>query len=197
MSPPAHRWVPLIMKHVVATETSRIFCAQCHGWRPNCQNGLGGRSNFCPIYILLAPPFGNLFVVPLVLDLAEKPTDSSCNSGCASPCLCEEMTLGLTFQIGGSPIDSPAKLASRFAKLDALRLLPQKMAPNLRSFSASGPRVASAERPSPQDPVQALTSNVLQRIMFCEALQRMMSCNRRCPCGKYNGLVMGPKSDFL
>ena len=73
---------------------------------------------------MLAPPFGNLFVVPLVLDLAEKPTVSSCNSGCASPRLCEEMTLGSTFQIGGSPIDFPAKLASRFAKLDALRLLP-------------------------------------------------------------------------
>ena len=65
-------------------------------------------------------PFGNLFVAPLVLDLAEKPTDSNCNSGCASPRLCEEMTLGSTFQIGGSPIDFPAKLA----KLDALRLLP-------------------------------------------------------------------------
>ena len=53
------------------------------------------------------------FVVPLVLDLAEKPTDSNCNSGCASPRLCEEMTLGSTFQIGGSPIDFSAKLASR------------------------------------------------------------------------------------
>ena len=37
--------------------------------------------------------------------LPEKPTDSNCNSGCASPRLCEEMTLGSTFQIGGSPID--------------------------------------------------------------------------------------------
>ena len=32
--------------------------------------------------------------------------------------------LGPTFQIGGSSIDFPAELASRFAKLDALRLLP-------------------------------------------------------------------------